>query len=37
VELERRMPENHGIIRISVISDAEGKLNDVELVTEKVT
>jgi hypothetical protein len=35
VELERKIPENQGIIRMSFILDAAGKLSDVELVTEK--
>ena len=37
VELERKIPENHGIIRASAILNAAGELIDVELVTEKVT
>lgn len=36
VELEKRIPERHGVTRISAIFDAAGRLYDVELVTEKV-
>ncbi len=36
VELERKIAENYGVTRMSVIFDATGTLSDMELVVEKV-
>jgi hypothetical protein len=36
VELERKIPENQGVQRVSIIFDASGKLDDVEIVTSKI-
>jgi hypothetical protein len=36
VELERKIPDSEGLVRMSAIFDSTGKLSDVELVTEKV-
>ena len=36
VELERKIPESQGLIRMSAIFDPSGKLSDVELVTGKL-
>lgn len=35
-ELERTVPANQGVSRMSVILDATGKLSDVELVTARI-
>jgi len=36
VELERKIPEGHGLVRMSAIFDNGGRLGDVELITEKL-
>jgi hypothetical protein len=37
VELERKIPDNCGVTRMSAIFDAAGTLSDIELVTEKLS